>query len=84
MAEFQRVLLPGGWVLFSVHEGQGQIDMDEFLGEAVPFVATLFELGEFARATEQAGLHVRATHRRPPYPSEHPTVRLYVEAERRG
>ena len=82
LAEFCRVLRPGGRVLFSAHEGQGQIEADEFVGEPVPFVALLFQLAELIAATEQAGLHVTTTHRRPPYRFEHQTVRLYVEAER--
>jgi hypothetical protein len=78
------VLRPGGGVLFSVHEGQGEIELDEFLDEPVPFVATLFELDELVAATERAGLVVALAERRPPYPSEHPTNRLYVLAERVG
>jgi len=83
LAEFCRVLRPGGRVLLSAHEGRGQIEADEFLGQPAPFVASLFGLEELIAATERAGLHVMTTHRRPPYPFEHQTVRLYVEAERR-
>ena len=82
LVEFCRVLRPGGRVLFSAHEGRGLIEADDFLGEPTPFVASLFELDELVAAAEQAGLHVMTTHRRPPYPFEHQTVRLYVEAER--
>jgi SAM-dependent methyltransferase len=80
--EFRRVLKPGGRVLLSAHEGEGELHRDEFLGERVPFVATLFNLGELETAARGAGLEVAWAERRPPYPAEHPTVRLYIEAVR--
>ena len=81
-AEFRRVLRPGGRVLVSAHEGEGELATDEFLGEPVPFVATLLSLDELRVAAAGAGLEVTRADRRPPYPTEHPTVRLYVEAVR--
>jgi SAM-dependent methyltransferase len=80
--EFARILRPGGRALVSAHEGEGELATNEFLGEPVPFVATLFGLDELATAAADAGLVVARADRRPPYPSEHPTVRLYVEAVR--
>ena len=68
-------------MLFSTHEGRGEIGGDEFLDESVPFVATLFELDELVEATQAAGLVVTVAERRMPYPSES-TVRLYVAAMR--
>lgn len=83
LREFGRVLRPGGAILFSVHEGQGEVVLDTFLEEPVPFTATFFELGELVRASEVAGLDVTIAERRMPYRSEGGTVRLYVEAEKR-
>jgi SAM-dependent methyltransferase len=80
--EIRRVLRPGGSVLLSAHEGTGTIEQDEFLGEPVPFVATLFTLDELEGAVRGSGLDIRRAERRAPYPTEHPTTRLYIEATR--
>lgn len=82
LREFRRILRPGGAALFSAHEGEGEITNDDFLGSGHPFVATLFQLDELTRATEQAGLEAVRAVRRDPYEQEHPTGRLYVEARR--
>jgi SAM-dependent methyltransferase len=81
LGEFARVLRPGGRLLFSAHEGHGEQTVDEFLGEPVEFVATLFELDELVDAAHAAGLEVEIAERRPPYDGER-TVRLYVQARR--
>jgi SAM-dependent methyltransferase len=83
LREFARVLRPGGRFLCSAHEGQGEVELDKFLEEPVPFTATFFELGELVRASELAGLDVTVAERRAPYKSEGETVRLYVGAEKR-
>jgi uncharacterized protein len=80
LLEFARVLQPGGRLLFSAHEGRGEIERDDFLEEPVPVVATLFELDELVGATHAAGLEVVRAERRLPYETESDTTRLYVEA----
>jgi SAM-dependent methyltransferase len=82
LEECHRVLRPGGRLLLSAHEGQGQIEREEFLDEPVAFVATLFELDELVRATTTAGFDVTSALRRDPYPSEGQTGRLYLGAAR--
>jgi len=82
LAEIHRVLRPGGRLLLSAHEGEGLIEQQEFLGHAVPFVATLFNLDELVDATEGSGLHLTMSVRREPLETEHQTGRLYIAAER--
>jgi SAM-dependent methyltransferase len=82
LAEICRVLRPGGRLLLSAHEGRGLVEQQEFLGQAVPFVATLFSLDELTDATRNSGLNVTMSQRREPLESEHQTGRLYVAAER--
>lgn len=81
-AEVARVLRPGGRALVTAHEGEAMIENDDFLGAGVPFVATLLTLDEMTAAATTAGLEVVTADRRAPYPAEHPTVRLTVEAVR--
>jgi SAM-dependent methyltransferase len=84
LREFARVLRPGGHVLFSAHEGTGEVHRDVFLDQSVPFAATLFELDELVGATRSAGLDMTVAERRPPYTHEGGTVRLYVQATKAG
>jgi SAM-dependent methyltransferase len=82
LREFARALRPGGCLLLSAHEGRGEIERDDFLGEPVPVVATLFELDEIVDAMRGAGLGILRAERRAPYVTESETTRLYVEATR--
>jgi SAM-dependent methyltransferase len=81
-AEVARVLRPGGRALVTAHEGEATIGNDDFLGAGVPFIATLLSLDEMTAAATTAGLEVVTADRRPAYPTEHPTVRLTIEAVR--
>jgi SAM-dependent methyltransferase len=82
LEDVRRVLRPGGRLLFSAHEGRGDVELDEFLGQRVPFAATFFELDELVTATRGAGLDVTLAERRDPYAVESQTHRLYVGAQR--
>src|SRR5665213_374770 len=82
LSEIHRVLRPGSRLLLSAHEGHGLVEQEEFLGHAVPFVATLFSLEELMTATRRSGLHLTMSRRREPLEAEHQTGRLYIAAER--
>ena len=80
MSEFARVLAAGGRLLVSAHEGDGEVELDEFLGEPVPIAGTYFRLDELVDLVRAAGLAVEVAEQRPPYATEGPTNRLYVQA----
>jgi SAM-dependent methyltransferase len=80
LGEFARVLRPDGRVLYSAHEGAGEVELDEFIGQPVRVCATFFSLDELADAARAAGLEVALAERRASYAAESGTVRLYVEA----
>ena len=79
LGEFRRVLRAGGQVLFSAHEGEGEVVLDEFVGRPVPMIATLFVLDELVAACDAVGLRVRHGEQREHYEGEI-TTRLYVLA----
>ena len=81
LAEFRRVLAPGGALLAAMHGGTGEIGSDAAFGFPVQVRATLVMLDEIAGMAESAGLAVRERHERAPYPGEYPSQRLYLWAE---
>jgi SAM-dependent methyltransferase len=82
LAEFHRVLAPGGLLVIAVHGGTGEIRHDSFMDHAVPFTGTFFELYELRTMTEAAGFVIERAVERPPYPQEAQTPRLYIVATR--
>lgn len=80
--EMVRVLEPDGRVLVSVHEGDGDVEVHDFLGHVVDLAASFFRPDELADAATAGGLDVVALERRAPYENEGSTVRLYLEAVR--
>ena len=82
LSELARVLLRSGRVLVAVHGGSGTISQQEFLGQRVPFEATLFEKDELVGPMEAAGFEVVSATMREPYEFESQTPRMYVSAIR--
>ena len=68
--------------MFSVHEGQGETEVEEFLGQAVGVSVTFFDLDELVAATRAAGFEIVLAERRAPYATESGRFRLYIEARR--
>jgi SAM-dependent methyltransferase len=83
LAEFRRVLTPGGALLAAMHGGTGEIGSDAAFGFAVQVRATLVSPDEIAGMAESAGFAIREQHDRAPYPGEYPSQRLYLWAEAR-
>lgn len=81
LAEFRRVLRPGGVLLIAMHGGAGEISSDNWFGHPVSVRASLWSLAELTAALSEAGFDIRRQHARPPYPAEHPSERLYVWAQ---
>jgi SAM-dependent methyltransferase len=82
LREYARVLQRDGRLLLSAHEGRGEHEVDEFLGERVPFAATFFQLDELVAAVSTAGFEIVIAERRAPYANESETFRLYIAAKR--
>jgi len=83
LAEFRRVLAPGGALLAAVHGGVGETGSDAAFGLPVQVRATLVSPDEIAGMAESAGFAIREQHERAAYPGEYPSRRLYLWAEAR-
>ncbi len=78
LAEFHRVLRPGGAVLAAMHGGAGETGSDAAFGFPVPVRATLVSLAEITAMAESAGFTIKERHERAPYPGEYPSRRVYL------
>ena len=83
LAEFRRVLMPGGALVAAMHGGTGEIGSDAAFGLPVQVRATLVSPDEIAAMAESADFAIREQHERAPYPGEYPSQRLYLWAEAR-
>jgi SAM-dependent methyltransferase len=81
LAEFRRVLGPGGALLMAMHGGAGETGSDAAFGFPVPVRATLVSLDEITGLAESAGFTVLERHERAPYPGEYPSQRIYLWAK---
>ena len=81
LAEFRRVLGPGGALLAAMHGGTGETGSDAAFGLPVAVRATLVTLDEMTAMAVSAGFTVRERHERAHYPGEYPSQRLYLWAE---
>jgi SAM-dependent methyltransferase len=82
LAEFHRVLVPGGVLVLAVHGGAGELHTDGWFGHPVSVDATLFGAAELTSLLTAAGFVGCVATERNPYPSEAQTSRLYVRATR--
>lgn len=82
LAEMARVLRPAGALVLAVHVGEGESHVDGWLGHPVSIDGTMFNAAELTRLLADAGFTDCEASERAPYPSEHPTRRLYLRAVR--
>jgi SAM-dependent methyltransferase len=80
LAEFCRVLRPGGPLLVAVHAGEGVHHFGEYKGIAVDVELHLWAPQVLEGLVREAGFAVEAVEVRMPYDFEHATQRLYVGA----
>lgn len=77
LRELRRALIPGGRLLIAVHGGDGDLHVEEFLGQHVSLSATLFQPSEMEECLERAGFNIDDMCTREPYDFELQTQRLY-------
>jgi len=80
LAEFRRVLKPGGLLLAAVHAGEGLQHFSEYKALSVDVDLYLRAPETFAAQVRAAGFSVDSVELREPYTFEHATQRLYVAA----
>jgi SAM-dependent methyltransferase len=83
VAEMHRVLRPGGRLLLAFHVGEGSIQVQEFLGQAVSLEFIFFPVQRICEELVQAGFVEMEAVERDPYPGvEYPSRRAYVFARK--
>jgi SAM-dependent methyltransferase len=80
LAEFRRVLRPGGILLIAVHAGEGVHHYADYKGTPVDAELHLWAPEVMERLVRETGFAVETRELRAPYALEHPTERLYVSA----
>ena len=80
LAEFWRVVQPGGHLLMAMHGGTGEIGASNWFGRGAEFRASLWSLDALSAAVEAAGFALWRKQARQPYPAEHATERFYIWA----
>lgn len=80
LRELRRTLIPDGRLLIAVHGGDGDLHVEEFLGQRVSISATLFQPSEMKEYLEETGFNINGMHTRKSYEFELQTQRLYFSA----
>jgi SAM-dependent methyltransferase len=84
LAEMRRVLRPGGLLLVAVHAGEGFQHFGEYKGMPVDVELHLRAPDTLAAQARRSGFTVERVEVREPYPAEHATPRLYLQARAEG
>ena len=80
LAEFRRVLAPGGLLLLAVHDGQEVRHSTDWFGAEVDVSFRFFDPAWLAAELERAGFAVESLTRRQPYPGAEVPPRAYLQA----
>lgn len=72
-------LKPKGLLLMSFHGGDGDIHVDEFLGETVSVDATLYQAEEMKNVLIDIGFHIEFVKNREPYDFEFQKEKIYIQ-----
>lgn len=80
--EFSRALRPGGHLLVTAQEGDGDVDVREFLGEPVRLTAAFWLFDDLIATAHSVGFSVLHAARYEPYLSEGSSFRLFLHAVR--
>jgi len=78
--EMSRVLTPGGSLMLSFHDGEGELHRDEWYGQPLSIDFRLFQPAEMVGYLEAAHFQNIKIREREPYDFEHPTRRVYIFA----
>jgi ubiquinone/menaquinone biosynthesis C-methylase UbiE len=83
LKEIHRVLTSDGRLVLATHLGEGETQIDEFLGHAVsPFGGTFYAPDELEDEFRRQLFSVEQSQQRDPLPHEHQSKRIYLVARR--
>jgi SAM-dependent methyltransferase len=80
--EMFRVLIGGGGLILSCHRGEGELLAENWFDKGISFHCYLHGQEELVERLEEAGFSMVEEHLRAPYPSEHPSERVYIWARK--
>ncbi|MBN1230236.1 MAG: class I SAM-dependent methyltransferase [Anaerolineales bacterium] len=84
LAEFNRLLAPGGYLLYCFHMGDKTLHLDEWVGNTVDLDFYYFTQEEMEGKTREAGFTILESITRRPYPGvEAETSRCYILAQKK-
>ena len=85
LKEINRVLIPGGHLLFSFHIGNNTVYIDDFLDQQVSIDFYFFEVEKIRQIVIETGFEITDILQSQPYKDvEHPSERAYIWVRKSG